>query len=111
MLGAPGSGKGTVAKLLTKVLNIEHISTGDMFRENIKSGSEIGQELERYMSKGMLVPDDIVIELLEERLSTNSTKWRCTRWISKNKITSKIFKNNVRKKKSKGRYSYTIKHT
>lgn len=69
MLGAPGSGKGTVAKLLTEVLNIEHISTGDMFRETIKSGSDLGQELEKYMSKGMLVPDDIVIEILEERLS------------------------------------------
>ena len=69
MLGAPGSGKGTVAKLLTEVLNIEHISTGDMFRETIKSGSELGKELEKYMSKGMLVPDDIVIGILEERLS------------------------------------------
>lgn len=69
MLGAPGSGKGTVAKLLTEVLNIEHISTGDMFRETIKSGSSLGQELEKYMSKGMLVPDDIVIEILEERLT------------------------------------------
>ncbi len=69
MLGAPGSGKGTVAKLLTGVLNIEHISTGDMFRETIKSGSTLGQELEKYMSKGMLVPDDIVIEILEDRLS------------------------------------------
>lgn len=69
MLGAPGSGKGTVAKLLTQVLNIEHISTGDMFRETIKSGSTLGQELEKYMSKGMLVPDDIVIQILEERLS------------------------------------------
>lgn len=69
MLGAPGSGKGTVAKLLTGVLNIEHISTGDMFRETIKSGSTLGQELEKYISKGMLVPDDIVIEILEDRLS------------------------------------------
>ena len=69
MLGAPGSGKGTVAKLLTEVLNIEHISTGDMFREAIKDGQEIGRELEKYMSKGMLVPDEIVIKILEERLS------------------------------------------
>lgn len=69
MLGAPGSGKGTVAKLLTETLNIEHISTGDMFREEIKSGSELGQELENYMSDGKLVPDDVVIKILDERLS------------------------------------------
>lgn len=69
MLGAPGSGKGTVAKLLTETLNIEHISTGDMFREEIKSGSELGKELENYMSDGKLVPDDVVIKILDERLS------------------------------------------
>ena len=69
MLGAPGSGKGTVAKLLTETLNIEHISTGDMFREEIKSGRELGKELENYMSDGKLVPDDVVIKILDERLS------------------------------------------
>ena len=69
MLGAPGSGKGTVAKLLTETLNIEHISTGDMFREEIKSGSELGKELENYMSDGKLVPDEVVIKILDERLS------------------------------------------
>ena len=69
MLGAPGSGKGTVAKLLTDTLNIEHISTGDMFREEIKSGSKLGKELENYMSDGKLVPDDVVIKILDERLS------------------------------------------
>ena len=69
MLGAPGSGKGSIAKLLTEVQELEHISTGDLFRETIKSGSRIGQELEKYMSKGMLVPDDIVIEVIEKRIS------------------------------------------
>lgn len=69
MLGAPGSGKGTVAKLLTETLNIEHISTGDMFREEIKLESELGKELENYMSDGKLVPDDVVIKILDERLS------------------------------------------
>lgn len=74
MLGAPGSGKGSIAKLLTEVLGIEHISTGDLFRETIKTGSRIGQELEKYMSKGMLVPDDVVIEVIEERLSRPSAQ-------------------------------------
>lgn len=69
MQGAPGSGKGTVSKLLAEILNVEHIATGDMFREAVQSGERIGKELEKYMSKGLLVPDDIVIELLEERLS------------------------------------------
>lgn len=74
MLGAPGSGKGTVAKLLTDTLNIEHISTGDMFREEIKSGSKLGKELENYMSDGKLVPDDVVIKILDERLSRPTAK-------------------------------------
>lgn len=74
MLGAPGSGKGTVAKLLTETLNIEHISTGDMFREEIKSGSELGKELENYMADGKLVPDDVVIKILDERLSRQTAQ-------------------------------------
>lgn len=74
MLGAPGSGKGSIAKLLTEVLGIEHISTGDLFRETIKTGSRLGQELDKYMSKGMLVPDDLVIEVIEERLSRPSAQ-------------------------------------
>lgn len=74
MLGAPGSGKGSIAKLLTEVQGIKHISTGDLFRDTIKTGSDIGQELEKYMSKGMLVPDDIVIEVLEKELASPSAQ-------------------------------------
>ena len=74
MLGAPGSGKGTIARLFTEVLNIEHISTGDMFREAVSSGSKLGKKLEKYMTGGILVPDDIVIEALEERLSRPSAQ-------------------------------------
>ena len=71
MLGAPGSGKGTASKLLSKLLNEKHISTGDMFREFIKKGDELGKELEKYMSKGLLVPDDLVIRILEQQLSSS----------------------------------------
>lgn len=68
MLGAPGSGKGTISKLLSSDFEIEHISTGDMFREESASGSELGKELQSYMSKGELVPDETVIRILESRL-------------------------------------------
>lgn len=69
MLGAPGSGKGTVAKLLKDILGVEHISTGDMFRETLAHGTELGKELESYMSRGALVPDEIVIRIIEEKLN------------------------------------------
>lgn len=69
MLGAPGSGKGTVAKLLKDILGVEHISTGDMFRETLAQGTELGKELESYMSRGALVPDEIVIRIIEEKLN------------------------------------------
>lgn len=71
MLGAPGSGKGTVAKLLSKTLNITHISTGDMFREEVGNNTELGKEAQKYMSKGELVPDEITIKMIEGRV-TNS---------------------------------------
>lgn len=74
ILGAPGSGKGTIAKLMQDVLNIEHISTGDMFREEIKNKTKLGKELDKYLKKGILVPDDIAIEILEKRLSRPSAK-------------------------------------
>lgn len=69
MLGAPGSGKGTASKLLASELNTIHISTGDMFREAIKNGEKIGKELEKYMSKGLLVPDEIVIKIIENKIN------------------------------------------
>lgn len=69
MLGAPGSGKGTISKLLASRYEMEHISTGDMFREEAASGSELGKELQSYMSKGELVPDETVIRILEARLA------------------------------------------
>ena len=74
MIGAPGSGKGTAAKILAKKLNIPHISTGDIFREQIKENTKLGIESNKYISKGILVPDDITIEIFKDRLSRNDVK-------------------------------------
>ena len=68
LLGAPGSGKGTVGEILAKDLNLAHISTGDLFRENLKNKTELGQKAQEYMDKGELVPDEITIGMLAERL-------------------------------------------
>lgn len=69
MLGAPGTGKGTVAGLLQEKLGIKQVSTGDIFRKNIKEGTELGKLAEQYISKGKLVPDDITIKVVEDRLN------------------------------------------
>lgn len=69
MLGAPGTGKGTVASLLQEKLGIKQVSTGDIFRKNIKEKTEVGILAEKYISKGNLVPDDITIKIVEERLN------------------------------------------
>jgi adenylate kinase len=68
MLGAQGTGKGTVAGLLSKGLNIPQISTGDIFRENISEKTTLGIEADKYISKGNLVPDSITVPMVEERL-------------------------------------------
>jgi len=68
MLGAPGAGKGTQAKRIAKKYNIPHISTGDIFRANIKEGTELGKRAKEYMDKGELVPDDITIGMLLDRI-------------------------------------------
>ena len=62
MLGAPGAGKGTQAKMLAEKYGIPHISTGDIFRANIKNGTELGAKAKEYMDKGLLVPDELVVE-------------------------------------------------
>lgn len=69
MLGAPGTGKGTVAGLLQDKLGIKQVSTGDIFRKNIKEGTELGKLAETYISVGKLVPDDVTIKVIEDRLS------------------------------------------
>lgn len=68
MLGAPGTGKGTVAGILTGKLNIPQVSTGDIFRKHIKEQTELGKLAESYISKGELVPDDVTIGLIENRM-------------------------------------------
>ena len=68
MLGAQGTGKGTVAGILSKENNWIQVSTGDIFRENISKGTELGVEANKYISKGALVPDEITISMVEKRL-------------------------------------------
>lgn len=68
MLGAPGAGKGTQAKKIAEKWNIPHVSTGDIFRTNIKQKTELGKKAASYIDNGMLVPDDLTIELIADRL-------------------------------------------
>lgn len=72
LFGAPGSGKGTVAEKLKVATGYIHISTGDMLREAVKKGTPVGQEAETYMKRGALVPDEVIIKLVEERLDKGS---------------------------------------
>ena len=68
MLGAPGAGKGTQAKMIAEKCGIPHISTGDIFRANIKTGTELGAKAKEYMDKGLLVPDELVCDLVVDRI-------------------------------------------
>ena len=68
LLGPPGAGKGTQAVFIAGKYNIPHISTGDIFRDNIKQGTELGKKAKDYMDKGLLVPDELVVEIVEDRL-------------------------------------------
>ena len=69
MLGAPGAGKGTQAKMLAEKYKIPHISTGDIFRANIKNGTELGRQAKEYMDKGLLVPDELTVKILLDRVA------------------------------------------
>lgn len=69
MLGAPGAGKGTQAKLIAEKYQIPHVSTGDIFRANIKEGTELGLEAKKYMDQGQLVPDELTVKILLDRVS------------------------------------------
>ena len=74
MLGAPGAGKGTQAKLIAEKYGIPHISTGDIFRANIKEGTDLGKEAKEYMDKGLLVPDELVCDLVKDRVQQDDCK-------------------------------------
>ena len=71
MLGAPGAGKGTQAKKIAAKYQIPHISTGDIFRANIKNGTELGKKAKTYMDQGLLVPDELTCDLVVDRMSPN----------------------------------------
>lgn len=73
LMGLPGAGKGTQAVKIVEEFNIPHISTGDMFRNSLKEGTAMGLKVKQYMDKGLLIPDEIVVGLVEERLSNDDT--------------------------------------
>lgn len=69
MLGAPGAGKGTQAIMIAEKYGIPHVSTGDIFRANIKNGTELGREAKKYMDQGLLVPDELTVKILLDRVA------------------------------------------
>lgn len=69
MLGAPGAGKGTQAKMIADRYRVPHVSTGDIFRANLKNGTELGKKAKTYMDAGQLVPDELTVDLLIDRIS------------------------------------------
>ncbi|ERT57565.1 adenylate kinase [Peptoniphilus koenoeneniae] len=74
ILGPPGAGKGTQADFIIDKYKVPHISTGDIFRENIKNGTDLGKKAKSYMDKGLLVPDQVVIDIVKDRLTWDDTK-------------------------------------
>ena len=74
MLGAPGAGKGTQAKKIAEKYGVPHISTGDIFRANIKNGTELGQKAKTYMDQGLLVPDELTVALVIDRIQNEDCK-------------------------------------
>ena len=74
MLGAPGAGKGTQAKMISEKYGLPHVSTGDIFRANIKNGTALGMEAKQYMDKGQLVPDELTVKILLDRVAQDDCK-------------------------------------
>ena len=74
MLGAPGAGKGTQAKQIADKYGVPHISTGDIFRANIKNGTELGKKAKTYMDQGALVPDELTCDLVMDRIQQDDCK-------------------------------------
>jgi adenylate kinase len=74
LLGAPGAGKGTQAQVISEKFSIPHISTGDIFRSNIKNGTDMGKKAKEYIDKGLLVPDEVTINIVKDRLKESDCK-------------------------------------
>lgn len=74
MLGAPGAGKGTQAKMIAEKYGVPHVSTGDIFRANIKNGTQLGMEAKKYMDQGLLVPDELTVRILLDRVAQDDCK-------------------------------------
>ena len=74
LLGAPGAGKGTQAKWISKEYGLPHISTGDILRQNVKDGTELGKEAKKYMDDGKLVPDGVIIGMMKDRLAQDDCR-------------------------------------
>jgi len=76
-LGAPGAGKGTQAAVISRKLGLAHIASGDLFRQAVEKGTELGKSVKNYMDKGALVPDEVTIQLISERLNEPDCKSGC----------------------------------
>jgi adenylate kinase len=74
LLGPPGAGKGTQAQIIAREFGLPHISSGDIFRENLKNQTELGKQAKQYMDRGELVPDDVTISMIQNRLSADDCK-------------------------------------
>ena len=74
LFGAPGAGKGTLAGKIKKIIPIVHVSTGDLFRENVSNETEIGKRAKEYMDAGKLVPDEVVIDMVKDRIARSDVK-------------------------------------
>ncbi len=77
LLGAPGAGKGTQAAIIAQRLGLAHIASGDLFRQAVEKGTELGQSVKAYMDKGMLVPDEVTIQVISERLNEPDCETGC----------------------------------
>ena len=74
LLGPPGSGKGTQAKMIAEKYKVKHISTGDILRENVRNGTPLGVEAKKFMDSGKLVPDSLLIDIIKDRLAKPDVK-------------------------------------
>ena len=90
LLGAPGSGKGTQGIPLAQQLGLPHVASGDMFREHLSAGTELGLLVKSYMSKGELVPDDITVRIIEDRDRMTAAHQRAREPLHRNAVTAEV---------------------